>query len=119
MVPVAGHVLAVLLEENESEAMIRPLPRRLQASAIRISNALNMETSRLAFVTSLKKFTLLGSSKEMRSKNIYAVKMLLQIVNSEGNYLKESWGEVLMMISEVERLHLIATIQQAQRLKSS
>ena len=99
---------SVLLEENESEQMIG-LCLLGYRFAIRISNALNMETSRLAFVTSLKKFTLLGSSKEMRSKNIHAVKMLLEIVNTEGNFLKESWAEVLTCISEVERLHLIAT----------
>ena len=99
---------SVLLEENESEAMIA-LCLDGYRHAIRISNALHMETSRLAFVTSLKKFTLLGSSKEMRSKNILAVRMLLQIVNSEGDSLKESWGEVLNFISECERLHLIAT----------
>ena len=104
---------SVLLEENESEAMIE-LCLSGYRHAIRISNALNMETSRLAFVTSLKKFTLLGSSKEMRTKNIHAVKMLLQIVNSEGNFLKESWGEVLTMVSEVERLHLIATSNKPQ-----
>ena len=99
---------SVLLEENESEQLIA-LCLDGYRCAIRISNALNMDTSRLAFVTSLKKFTLLGSSKEMAAKNISAVQMLLNIVNTEGNYLKESWAEVLMCISEVERLHLIAT----------
>ena len=99
---------SVLLEENESEQLIA-LCLEGYRCAIRISNALNMDTSRLAFVTSLKKFTLLGSSKEMKAKNISAVQMLLTIVNTEGNYLKESWAEVLMCISEVERLHLIAT----------
>ena len=101
---------SVLLEEysGESEQLIA-LCLEGYRCAIRISNALNMDTSRLAFVTSLKKFTLLGSSKEMAAKNISAVQMLLHIVNTEGNYLKESWAEVLMCISEVERLHLIAT----------
>ena len=99
---------SVLLEENESEQLIS-LCLTGYSCAIRISNALNMDTSRLAFVTSLKKFTLLGSSKEMKAKNISAVQMLLAIVNTEGNALKESWAEVLMCISEVERLHLIAT----------
>ena len=104
---------SVLLEEysaaqNESEQVISACLEGYKL-AIRISNALNMDTSRLAFVTSLKKFTLLGSSKEMKAKNIQAVQMLLAIVNTEGNYLKESWAEVLMCISEVERLHLIAT----------
>ena len=45
----------------------------------------------------------------MKNKNIHAVKMLLLIVNAEGNWLRESWGEVLTCVSEAERLHLIAT----------
>ena len=100
---------SVLLEENDDNEQIIAACLDGYRCAIRISNALNMDTSRLAFVTSLKKFTLLGSSKEMKAKNIQAVQMLLNIVNTEGNQLKESWAEVLMCISEVERLHLIAT----------
>jgi len=77
--------------------------------AIRLSSMLGMETSRLAFVTSLRKFTLLGSTREMKMKNIEAIKLLLHIAHSEGNTLKESWLDVLQVISELERLHLFAS----------
>ncbi len=45
----------------------------------------------------------------MQQKNVDAIKLLLEIGFSEGNYLKDSWGEILECISELERLHLIAT----------
>jgi len=76
--------------------------------SIRLSSALGLETSRLAFVTSLRKFTLLGSTREMKLKNIEAIKMLLHISHTEGNSLKESWIDVLTCISELERLHLFS-----------
>lgn len=76
--------------------------------SIRLSSALGIETSRLAFVTSLRKFTLLGSSREMKLKNIEAIKMLLLISHTEGNHLRDSWMDVLQCISELERLHLFA-----------
>ena len=75
--------------------------------AIKVSNELELDTSRLAFVSSLRKFTLLGSSKEMKTKNLAAVKVLLTIAHQDGNRLKESWIDILQSVSEVERLHLV------------
>ena len=72
-----------------------------------MSNELELDTSRLAFVSSLRKFTLLGSSKEMKAKNLAAVKVLLTVAHQDGNRLKESWIDVLQCMSEVERLHLV------------
>jgi len=72
--------------------------------------------------------TLLGTNKEMHQKNIDAIKILLDIAHTEGraelssivatkhqlnvfhfvgNHLKDSWGDVLQCISELERLHMI------------
>ena len=67
---------------------------------------MELDTSRQAFVSSLRKFTLLGSSKELKNKNLAAVKVLLTIAHQDGNRLKESWIDVLQCVSEVERLHL-------------
>lgn len=97
--------LSVLLEESDDPRIIKLCLTGYQ-HAIRIASVFNMDTPRLAFVNSLKKFTLLGSTRQMRDKNIEAIKMLLQIAHSEGNYLKDSWGDVLTCVSEFERLHL-------------
>ena len=71
--------------------------------AIKVSTEMELDTSRQAFVSSLRKFTLLGSSKEMKTKNLAAVKVLLTIAHQDGNRLKESWIDVLQCVSEVER----------------
>lgn len=63
--------------------------------AVRIAAAFDMDTPRVAFVNSLKKFTLLGTTKEMHQKNIDAIKMLLKIAHTEGNHLK---GLVLFVL---------------------
>jgi hypothetical protein len=117
---------SVLLEENEGKTIdyaatatghnssshhFRIIELCLEGyrAAIRLSSALNIETSRLAFVTSLRKFTLLGSTRELRPSSIEAIKMLLLISATEGNHLADSWIDVLQCISELERLHLFAS----------
>ena len=75
---------------------------------IRISNAFDIELSRTAFVMSLKKLTLLGSNtRDIQYKNIEAIKLLLSICISEGNYMRELWYELLLCVSEVDRLQLV------------
>lgn len=54
-----------------------------------------MATERSTFVTSLSKFTLLDSLREMRPKNIESIKALINLAHSQGNYLQESWAQVL------------------------
>ena len=61
---------------------------------IRVSSIFFMETERNAFVSSLSQFTLLSNLREMKQKNIEAIKCLIQIANSDGNYLQESWTQV-------------------------
>ena len=96
----------MILEESDLDVWIE-LCLDGYRLAIKVSNEMELDTSRLAFVSSLRKFTLLGSSKEMKSKNLAAVKVLLTIAHQDGNRLKESWIDVLQSISEVERLHLV------------
>jgi brefeldin A-inhibited guanine nucleotide-exchange protein len=40
----------------------------------------------------------------MRDKNIRAISLLLRIAHTEGNHLRDSWGDVLDCISEFEKL---------------
>ena len=96
----------MILEESDLDVWIE-LCLDGYRLAVKVSNEMELDTSRLAFVSSLRKFTLLGSSKEMKNKNLAAVKVLLTIAHQDGNQLKESWIDVLQSISEVERLHLV------------
>lgn len=75
--------------------------------AIRVSSIFYMETERNAFVSSLAKFTVLNNTREMRSKNIQCIKTLINIAETEGNFLQDSWIHVLRCISQLDRMHLI------------
>lgn len=77
--------------------------------AIRISAFFDMELERNAFVTTLAKFTFLNNLGEMKPKNMEAIKALLDVALSEGNYLKGSWREVLMCVSQLEHMQLIGS----------
>lgn len=76
--------------------------------AIHIVCLFGMELERNAFVTTLAKFTFLNNLGEMKSKNVEAIKTLLGIAQTEGNYLKGSWREVLACVSQLERFQLIS-----------
>lgn len=75
--------------------------------AVRISCAFELETPRVAFVTGLAKFTNLGNISEMMAKNVEALKALLEVALTEGNYLKGSWREILTCVSQLDRLQLL------------
>ncbi|KAF2861619.1 hypothetical protein K470DRAFT_256750 [Piedraia hortae CBS 480.64] len=77
--------------------------------AIRIACLFDLEDPRQAFVTSLAQSTSLYNLSEMKSKNMDALKALLDIAYTEGNLLKESWREVLTCISQLDRFQLISS----------
>lgn len=77
--------------------------------AVRIAAHGSLSLARDTFVSSLAKFTFLGSIKEMKRKNIESIRTLLSIAVIDGEYLGESWGPVLQCISQVARLRLTAS----------
>jgi brefeldin A-inhibited guanine nucleotide-exchange protein len=76
--------------------------------AIRIACMFDLETPRVAFVTALANFTNLGNLRDMMAKNLEALKVLLDIAQTEGNMLKSSWGDILTCISQLDRFQLIS-----------
>jgi brefeldin A-inhibited guanine nucleotide-exchange protein len=77
--------------------------------AIRIVCFFEMELERNAFVTTLAKFTFLNNLGEMKTKNMEAIKALLDVAVSDGNNLKGSWHEVLSCVSQLEHMQLITS----------
>jgi brefeldin A-inhibited guanine nucleotide-exchange protein len=77
--------------------------------AIRVASHSNMSLARDTFVNSLAKFTFLGSIKEMKFKNIEAIRTLMNIAVVDGEYLMESWGPVLQCISQLARMRMSAS----------
>jgi brefeldin A-inhibited guanine nucleotide-exchange protein len=78
-------------------------------NAIRIVCLFDLELARNAFVTTLAKFTFLNNLGEMKTKNMEAIKTLLDIAVTEGNSLKGSWQEVLTCVSQLEHMQIITS----------
>jgi brefeldin A-inhibited guanine nucleotide-exchange protein len=78
-------------------------------AAIRIVCFFDLELERNAFVTTLGKFTFLNNLGEMKTKNMEAIKTLLDVAVTEGNNLHGSWHEVLTCVSQLERMQLISS----------
>ncbi|KAG9317513.1 hypothetical protein JVU11DRAFT_1718 [Chiua virens] len=78
-------------------------------NAIRIVCFFDLELERNAFVTTLAKFTFLNNLGEMKTKNMEAIKTLLDVAVNEGNNLKGSWREVLLCVSQLEHMQLISS----------
>ncbi|KAF2639668.1 hypothetical protein P280DRAFT_402689 [Massarina eburnea CBS 473.64] len=76
--------------------------------AIRISCLFDVESSRQAFVAFLARFTNLYNLNEMKAKNMEALKVLIEIAQTEGNILRDSWREILTCISQLDRFQLIS-----------
>ncbi|KAJ3933222.1 MAG: hypothetical protein NXY57DRAFT_892523 [Lentinula lateritia] len=78
-------------------------------SAIKIVCFFDLELERNAFVTTLAKFTFLNNLGEMKTKNMEAIKALLDVAVTEGNHLRGSWHEVLTCVSQLEHMQLISS----------
>ncbi|EOA87703.1 uncharacterized protein SETTUDRAFT_130531 [Exserohilum turcica Et28A] len=76
--------------------------------AIRISCLFDLDSSRQAFVAFLARFTNLYNVSEMKARNMEALKVLIEIAQTEGNLLRESWREVLTSVSQLDRFQLIS-----------
>ncbi|SNX83936.1 probable SEC7 - component of non-clathrin vesicle coat [Melanopsichium pennsylvanicum] len=95
------------LQESDDEEVVGKCLEGFR-DAIKIVSLFGLELERNAFVTTLAKFTFLNNLGEMKSKNVEAIKTLLGVAHSEGNYLKGSWREVLTCVSQLERFQLIS-----------
>ena len=95
------------MQDTQNIEIIRLCMEGLRLS-IRIACLFDLATPREAFVTSLAKFTNLGNLREMMAKNFEALRILLEVAQTEGDYLKGAWREILMCISQLDRFQLIS-----------
>uniref|UniRef100_A0A3P8WB46 ARF guanine nucleotide exchange factor 1 n=1 Tax=Cynoglossus semilaevis TaxID=244447 RepID=A0A3P8WB46_CYNSE len=80
--------------------------------AIRIACIFTIQLERDAYVQALARFTLLTASSgiaEMKQKNIDTIKTLITVAHTDGNYLGNSWHEIMKCISQLELAQLIGT----------
>ncbi|RAL42676.1 hypothetical protein DM860_009183 [Cuscuta australis] len=92
---------AVTMEEGENKARVVLCMEGLKAG-IHITHVLGMDTMRYAFLSYLFRFNLLHAPRDMRSKNVEALRTLLLICDSDPGALQESWNAVLETISRLE-----------------
>lgn len=76
--------------------------------ATKIACLFELSTPREAFISALKNTTNMNNPHEILAKNIEALKVILELGQTEGNVLRESWKDVLMCISQLDRLQLIS-----------
>ncbi|XP_057416198.1 brefeldin A-inhibited guanine nucleotide-exchange protein 5 isoform X2 [Lotus japonicus] len=105
MVDAVGWALlatfSVTMEEGENKPRVVLLMEGFRAG-IHITFVLGMDTMRYAFLTSLVRFTFLHAPREMRSKNVEALRTLLVLCDSDMNALQDTWNAVLECVSRLE-----------------
>ncbi|CAN1290784.1 Brefeldin A-inhibited guanine nucleotide-exchange protein 5 [Linum perenne] len=92
---------SVIMEEGENKPRIVSCMEGFKA-IICITSVLGMDTMRYAFLTSLIRFTSLHSPRDMRSKNVEALRTLLSLCDSEADSVQDTWNAVLECISRLE-----------------
>ena len=78
--------------------------------AIRIANIFGLQMERNAFIQALARFTLLTDNSnvtEIKPKNIDAIKTLISVAHTDGNYLESSWLDVMKCISQLEYAQML------------
>ncbi|KAJ8751100.1 hypothetical protein K2173_016281 [Erythroxylum novogranatense] len=92
---------SVTMEEGENKPRVVLCMEGFKAG-IHITHVLGMDTMRYAFLTSLIRFTFLHAPKEMRSKNVEALRTLLTLCDLEADSLQDTWNAVLECVSRLE-----------------
>lgn len=92
---------SVVMEEGDNKSRVLACMEGFK-SGIHITHVLGMDTMRYAFLTSLVRFTFLHAPKEMRSKNVEALRTLLALCETDTDSLEDTWNAVLECISRLE-----------------
>lgn len=92
---------SVTMEEGDNKPRVVLCMEGFRAG-IHITHVLGMDTMRYAFLTSLVRFNFLHAPKDMRSKNVEALRTLLALCESETEALQDTWNAVLECISRLE-----------------
>jgi len=94
---------SVTMEDSENKSAILLCMEGFRLG-IQLTKMLGMDVMRYAFLTSLVRFTFLHAPREMKSKNVEALKMLLALCQDEPEALKDTWNAVLECLSRLEYL---------------
>ncbi|PKA52423.1 Brefeldin A-inhibited guanine nucleotide-exchange protein 5 [Apostasia shenzhenica] len=92
---------SVTMEDGDNRPRVLLCMEGFKAG-IHITRVLGMDTMRYAFLTSLVRLTFLHAPKEMRSKNVEAVRALLALCDTDTDSLQDTWNAVLECVSRLE-----------------
>ncbi|KAL0926627.1 hypothetical protein M5K25_002866 [Dendrobium thyrsiflorum] len=92
---------SVTMEEGDNRPRVLLCMEGFKAG-IHITRLLGMDTMRYAFLTSLVRLTFLHAPKEMRSKNVEAIRTLLALCDTDTDALQDTWNAVLECVSRLE-----------------
>lgn len=81
--------------------------------AISIACIFELDYAKTSFIGALVQFSNLSNVKEMQGKSVDAILLLLKSAEQHGNQMKNSWRDILITVSQTERLQLIAKGIQA------
>ncbi|KJR88322.1 Arf family guanine nucleotide exchange factor SEC7 [Sporothrix schenckii 1099-18] len=77
--------------------------------AAKIACQFELSTPREAFISALRNAASLNNVQDVYAKNVEALRVLLELGYTEGNYLRQSWKDILISVSQLERLQLMAS----------
>ncbi|CAK7265697.1 guanine nucleotide exchange protein for ADP-robosylation factor [Sporothrix epigloea] len=77
--------------------------------ATKIACQFELATPREAFISALRNVASLNNVQDVYAKNVEALRVLLDLGYTEGNYLRQSWKDILISVSQLERLQLMAS----------
>ncbi|XP_078429515.1 HOPM interactor 7 isoform X2 [Wolffia australiana] len=92
---------SVIMEEGDNKARVLLCMEGFKC-IIHFTRVLGMDTMRYAFLTSLVRFTFLHAPKDLHSKNVEALRMLLLLCEVETDSLQDTWNAVLECVSRLE-----------------
>ncbi|WOH07868.1 hypothetical protein DCAR_0727302 [Daucus carota subsp. sativus] len=94
---------SVIMEEGENKSRVVLCMEGFKAG-IHLTHVLGMDTMRYAFLTSLLRFNFLHVPKDMRNKNVEALRTLLDLCHSDTGALQDTWNAILECFSRLDFL---------------
>ncbi|KAF1745191.1 hypothetical protein MXB_4086, partial [Myxobolus squamalis] len=96
----------VINETNEKNTIYQCL--NCIILCVRISCLYKLELTRRTFISSLLPFSMLSKCtinlQDIKSKNIAVIRAIILIAREDGNFLADSWHEILVVISNLQTI---------------
>ncbi|KAJ3318645.1 guanine nucleotide exchange protein for ADP-robosylation factor, partial [Blyttiomyces sp. JEL0837] len=102
-----------LQESDDPETMATALEGFKYAA--KIACLFDIDLEKKAFLSTLARFTQLANISEVKPKNVQAIKTLVEIGLGSGNIIGESWLDVVIAVSQLEKIQQLSADINNQR----